>query len=59
MKEGTIMSERPTTRAHTAKHAKAKIVHMRIRQMDKDIEITVADDGRGFDPAIFELVAIN
>ena len=53
------MSERPTTPAHTAKHAKAKNVHIRIKRMNRDIEITVAGHGQGFDPVILESVAIK
>jgi signal transduction histidine kinase len=34
-----------------AKHAKANNVHIYIKRMNAEIEIIVADDGQGFDPA--------
>jgi PAS domain S-box-containing protein len=40
-----------------AKHANAKNVHIHIRRTGTDIEITVGDDGRGFDPATLESAA--
>ena len=40
-----------------AKHAKAKNVHIHIKRMDTEIEITIADDGQGFDPAILASAA--
>ncbi|MBN2315910.1 MAG: PAS domain-containing protein [Sedimentisphaerales bacterium] len=38
-----------------AKHAKANNVHIYIKRMNAEIEIIVADDGQGFDPAILDL----
>jgi PAS domain S-box-containing protein len=40
-----------------AKHAKAKNVHIRIKRMNSEVEITVADDGQGFDPVILTSAA--
>jgi len=40
-----------------AKHAKAKDAHISIKRTNSDIEITVTDSGRGFDPAIIESAA--
>ncbi len=40
-----------------AKHAKAKNVHIHIKRADTDVEIMVADDGEGFDPAMLESAA--
>jgi len=39
------------------KHAKANEVHISVKRTNTDIEITVADDGLGFDPAILESAA--
>jgi PAS domain S-box-containing protein len=39
------------------KHAKANDVHISIKRIKTNVEITVADDGQGFDPAILESVA--
>jgi signal transduction histidine kinase len=40
-----------------AKHANARDAHISIKRTNSDIEITVTDSGRGFDPAILESAA--
>jgi PAS domain S-box-containing protein len=39
------------------KHAKAKDAHVSVKRTNTDIEITVADSGQGFNPAILESAA--
>jgi signal transduction histidine kinase len=36
---------------NVAKHARATTCHIRLRRDNGDLEVTVEDDGRGFDPA--------
>jgi PAS domain S-box-containing protein len=40
-----------------AKHARAKQVYISVERRNMNIEITVADDGQGFDPAILDSAA--
>ena len=37
---------------NTVKHAAATSVEVRVRRSGPDVEVTVSDDGRGFDPAV-------
>jgi two-component system NarL family sensor kinase len=40
---------------NVGKHASAKTVHVRLRRRGNRLTLTVADDGRGFDPAVVGL----
>jgi signal transduction histidine kinase len=36
---------------NVVRHADARVVRLAVRRVDGDIELTIRDDGRGFDPA--------
>jgi signal transduction histidine kinase len=38
--------------ANVARHAQASKVHLKLREFDQSIELSVEDDGRGFDPSL-------
>ncbi|HEX4724090.1 MAG TPA: sensor histidine kinase [Pseudonocardiaceae bacterium] len=45
--------------ANVAKHARASRVGMTLSYMEHEVALDVRDDGRGFDPAGYEPVAVN